>query len=87
MRTGMTLEESDFISFNLMGPDRKLTNAGVLLADEPLVYHSRLFCTRWNGKDKASGVLEAFDDKEFSGSLVGLLLNGEEFIKNNAKKR
>ena len=31
---------------------------------------SRLFCTRWNGLDKASGVMEASDDKEYSGSLI-----------------
>ena len=49
--------------------------------------HSRLFCTRWYGLDKASGVMEALDDKEYSGSLVSLLQNGIEFVKNNTKKR
>lgn len=43
-----------------------LTNAGALLADESPMRHSRLFHTRWNGLDKASGVMEALDDKEFS---------------------
>ena len=64
-----------------------LTNAGVLLADESPMRHSRLFCTRWNGLDKASGVMEALDDKEFGGSLLILLQGGEEFVKNNTKKR
>ena len=64
-----------------------LTNAGVLLADESPMRHSRLFCTRWNGLDKASGVMEAMDDKEFDGSLLILLQGGEEFVKNNTKKR
>ena len=36
--------------------------------------------------DKASGVMDALDDKEFSGSLISLLQNGEEFVINNSKK-
>lgn len=40
-----------------------MTNAGVLLADESPIYCSRLFCTRWNGIDKASGVIDALDDR------------------------
>ena len=47
-----------------------LTYAGALPADESPVRYSRLFCTRWYGLDKASGVMEALDDKEYSGSLV-----------------
>ena len=31
--------------------------------------------------------MEALDDKEYSGSLVSLLQNGMEFVKNNSKKR
>ena len=30
--------------------------------------------------------MEASDDKEYGGSLISLLQNGEEFIKNNTKK-
>lgn len=87
MRTGTDLTDSDFISFELADENGKLTNAGALLADESPIRHSRLFCTRWYGLDKASGVMEALDDKEYSGSLVSLLLNGTEFVKNNTKKR
>ncbi len=87
MRTGTELTDSDFISFELADENGKLTNAGALLADESPIRHSRLFCTRWYGLDKASGVIEALDDKEYSGSLVSLLQNGTEFIKNNTKKR
>lgn len=86
-RTGRELEEADFISFGLVDEDGMLTNAGALLADESPVRYSRLFCTRWNGLDKASGVMEALDDKEYSGSLIILLQGGEEFVKNNTKKR
>ena len=31
--------------------------------------------------------MEALDDKEFSGSLIALLQGGEEFVRNNTKKR
>ena len=31
--------------------------------------------------------MDALDDKEYSGSLISLLQNGEEFVKNNTKKR
>ena len=86
-RTGRDLQDSDFISFELMDENGKLTNAGALLADDSPVRWSRLFCTRWYGLDKASGVMEALDDKEFSGSLVALLLDGMDFVKNNTKKR
>ena len=57
------------------------------MADDSPMRHSRLFCTRWYGSDKASGVIEALDDKEYNGSLVSLLQNGTEFVKNNTKKR
>lgn len=87
MRTGSELDEADFMSFGLVDEKGTLTNAGALLADEALVRHSRLFCTRWHGLDKASGVMEALDDKEYSGSLITLLQGGEEFVKNNTKKR
>ncbi|MBK5247708.1 MAG: AAA family ATPase, partial [Peptostreptococcaceae bacterium] len=86
-RAGQELEESDFSSFGLTDEYGMLTNAGALLADDSPIRHSRLFCTRWYGIDKASGVMEAIDDKEFSGSLVTLLQSGEEFAKNNSKKR
>lgn len=57
MRTGTELSDSDFISFELVDESGMLTNAGVLLADESPIRHSRLFCTHWYGLDKASGNL------------------------------
>lgn len=48
--------------------------------------HSRLFCTRWNGLTKASGIVDALDDKEYTGSLVTLLQAGTDFVRNNSKK-
>ena len=87
LQTGTELEDSDFLSFELTDENRNLTNAGALLADESPIRYSRLFCTRWYGLDKASGVMDALDDKEYSGSLISLLQNGNEFVKNNSKKR
>lgn len=86
-RTGLELEDSDYLSFGLVDEDGMLTNAGALLADESPMRFSRIFCTRWYGLSKASGVMEALDDKEISGSLITLLQGGEEFVRNNTKKR
>lgn len=86
-RTNNNFVETDFASFGLVDKDGMLTNAGALLADESPIRYSRLFCTRWYGPDKASGIIEALDDKEFSGSLIILLQAGEEFVRNNTKKR
>lgn len=59
----------DLLSFDLVNGDR-LTNAGALFVDVCPVRGSRLFCTRWNGLDKASGVINALDDKEDGDSLI-----------------
>lgn len=85
-RTGNKFEDSDYESFGIVDENGILTNAGALLADESPVRHSRLFCTRWNGLDKAPGIVDAVDDKEFSGGLVNLLQAGTEFVANNSKK-
>lgn len=77
--TGHEFKDSDFVSFGLVTRDGRLTNAGALLADEPLVRHSRVFCTRWDGRHKD----DALDDAEFSGSLLMLLQNGEDFVKKH----
>ena len=85
-RTGKSFEDSDYESFGLVSDDGKLTYAGALLANDSPIKQSRLFCTRWNGLDKASGVIDALDDEEFSGSLVFLLQEGLRFISRNSKK-
>ena len=85
-RTNRSFEESDYESFGIINEKGQLTNAGALLADYSPVRHSRLFCTRWNGKDKANGVMDALDDEEYSGSLVTLLQAGLDFVRRNSKK-
>ena len=84
-RNGNSFEDADFKSFGIVDEENNLTNAGALLADESPIRHSRLFCTRWNGLDKAPGVIDAIDDKEFSGGLINLLQDGLDFMKNNSK--
>lgn len=83
-RAKLELVESDFDSFGLVEGD-VLTNAGALLADTSPIRHSRVFCTRWNGITKASGVMEALDDDEFSGGLLSLLNAAKRFVKANSK--
>ncbi len=85
-RTNRSFEESDYESFGIINEKGELTNAGALLADYSPVRHSRLFCTRWNGVDKANGVMDALDDEEYSGSLVTLLQDGMNFVRRNSKK-
>ena len=84
-RTGHILDKSDFISFGLMNNDSILTNAGALVADYSPIYQSRIFCTRWYGLTKASGLIEALDDAEYSGSIFYILDCGLDFIKRNVK--
>jgi len=86
-RTGIHISSSDYISFGLVTKDGLLTRAGALLADQSVVYQSRLFCTRWNRLLKGSIFDDALDDKEYKGSLIYLLNNGIDFIRNNSKVR
>lgn len=83
--TGDSFADSDFESFGLVTNVGFLTNAGALLSDDSPIRYSRLFCTRWNGLDKAGGVFDAIDDKEYSDGLIQLLEFGETFVKMNSK--
>lgn len=85
-KTKKSMELKDFESFGIVDKNGMLTNAGALLADDSPIYCSRLFCTRWNGVDKASGVIEALDDEEYTGSLIQLLEEGMNFARRNSKK-
>ena len=86
-RTGLKFEPKDYISFGLADKNGMLTIAGALLADQPIVYNSRVFCTRWNGLAKGSIFDDAIDDKELEGNLIQLLNNSCDFIKNNSRVR
>ena len=86
IRIGLQFDHSDYESFGIIDEEGNLTNAGALLADESPIRHSRLFCTRWNGLDKAPGIVDTIDDKEYSGGLINLLQDGTDFVINNSKK-
>lgn len=84
--TKREFQDSYLESFGLVEENGKLTNAGALFADERFVYQSRIFCTRWNGFNKANGKMEAIDDQEFEGSILYLFQNAEDFVSRNSKK-
>lgn len=69
-RTGLRMEQSDYVSFGLTDKAGYLTNAGKLLTDQHTIYNSRIFCTRWNGLEKGSIFDDALDDKEQKSSLA-----------------
>ncbi len=77
----------DFNSFGLSANSNKLTNGGLLFADQCPFIHSRVFCTRWNGLEQGSIFDDALDDKEYSGDIISLVNNTKAFIKNNSKVR
>lgn len=85
-RTLTEFEEKDLNSFGLVNEEGHLTIAGSLFADGYQVYQSRVFCTRWNGLDKANGLMDALDDQEFEGNIIYLLKAAMDFVKRNSKK-
>ncbi len=84
--TGKSMTEKDFESFGIVTSKGTLTNAGALFADNSPVFCSMVFCTRWNGLNKASGRLDALDDMELNGSLISLLEDSISFVMRNNKK-
>ena len=86
-RLSQSFDDSDFVSWGIVDNDRKLTNAGALLADDSPIRNSRIFCTRWNGLDMASGLGEALDDAELEGSVIGQLQDAVAFVRNNSHRR
>ncbi len=62
-----------------------LTYAGLLMADECPLRQSRVFCTRWNGKTRAGGSVDALDSAEITGGLVTLLEDTMSFIRRNTR--
>ena len=85
-KTFTRMREADYVSFSLMNSEGYLTNAGVLLSDQNIYRHNRIFCTKWNGLTKTS-LEEASDDAEFTGGLVKILDSALNFIKLNTKKK
>ncbi len=70
------------LSFGFVTGTGNLTNAGALFADDCPLWQSRLYCTRWNGKEKG----DAINDAEFTGNVLMLLREAMNFVKSNTKK-
>ena len=86
-RRNRSFEDSEYISWGIIGEDGRLTNAGALVADDSPIRHSRVFCTRWNGLTMTSGMGEAVDDVELEGCAVGQLQDAVAFVRNNSHRR
>ena len=70
------------LSFGLVTNTGNLTNAGALFADDCPLWQSRLYCTRWDGKEKG----DAINDAEFTGNVLMLLREAMNFVKSNTKR-
>lgn len=80
---GLSFDNKLYRSFGLVDNKGVLTYAGLLMADECPLRQSRVFCTRWNGKTKAGGSIDALDSAEITGGLVTLLEDTMSFIRRN----
>lgn len=81
-RTKQEWDKKYLLSFGLVTGANKLTNAGALFADDCPLWQSRLYCTRWDGKEKG----DAINDAEFTGNVLMLLREAMNFVKSNTKK-
>ena len=79
--------ERDLKSFGLITPADRVTYAGLLLADQPYLSQSRIICTRWKGTSKGLINTHTLDDKEFSGNIIHLLSEVENFVRQNCKNQ
>ena len=81
-RTRQEWDKKYLLSFGLVTSMGNLTNAGALFADDCPLWQSRLYCTRWDGKEKD----DAINDAEFSGNVLMLLREAMNFVRSNTKR-
>jgi ATP-dependent DNA helicase RecG len=81
-RTNQEWDKKYLISFGLVTNEGLLTNAGALFADDSPMWQSRLYCTRWDGKEKG----DAINDAEFTGNVLMLLREAMNFVRSNTKR-
>ena len=81
-RTRQEWDKKYLLSFGLVTHIGNLTNTGALFADDCPLWQSRLYCTRWDGKEKG----DAINDAEFSGNVLMLLREAMNFVKSNTKR-
>lgn len=82
MRTNQEWNKKYLMSFGLVTGTGNLTNAGALFADDCPLWQSRLYCTRWDGREKG----DAINDAEFTGNVLMLLRESMNFVKSNTRK-
>ena len=80
-RTKQEWDKKFLLSFGLINSAKNLTNAGALFVDDCPLMQSRLYCTRWDGKEKG----DAINDAEFTGNVLMLLREAMNFVKSNTK--
>lgn len=78
-RTEQDWNTKYLLSFGLV---TSKTNAGALFSDDCPLWQSRLYCTRWDGKDKS----DAINDAEFTGNIIMLLRESMNFVKSNTRR-
>jgi len=81
-RTKQEWDKKYLLSFGLVTGAGSLTNAGALFADDCPLWQSRLYCTRWDGREKD----DAINDSEFKGNILLLLREAMDFVKANTRK-
>ena len=81
-RTHQEWDKKYLLSFGLVTGTGILTNAEALFADDSPMWQSRLYCTRWDGKEKG----DAINDAEFTGNVLMLLREAMNFVKSNTKR-
>lgn len=81
-RTEYDWDKKYLLSFGLVTGNGYLTNAGALFSDDCPLCQSRLYCTRWAGKDKS----DAINDAEYTGNVIMLLRESMNFVKSNTRK-
>lgn len=82
-RAGKSFEDDMYQSWEICDAKGGITNAGLLLADDCPIRYSRLFCTRWTGKNMSGGSFDAEDSAEYQGNVLELLEAGEAFVKKH----
>lgn len=81
-RTNQEWDKKYLLSFGLVNDNGYLSNAGALFADDCPLMQSRLYCTRWDGRQKT----DAINDAEFVGNVLLLLREAMNFVKANTKR-
>lgn len=82
LRTNQEWNKKYLLSFGLVTNTGHLTNAGALFVDDSPLWQSRLYCTRWNGREKD----DAINDAEFTGNILMLLREAMNFVKSNTRR-